>query len=229
MRPLAKPSVSLAASQPRIRSWALLLICCAMLVGPSARSDAIESAQPSPTQLALYEGLWRRIDDLDADGHRLRSIDSAIRDLSWIVRRMAAGVLKQSTAPPAEMQFTWDGERLHQLVTSGSGEVSRRPVELGAPPRILTDPRGEDFASSWTWTSDGLQVDWKQHQAEGSNLYRIDPQTRTLVVEHRIQVTALSGIEPIVYRSHFGRDSLPAVSSARIDVSTPGAVTRETR
>jgi hypothetical protein len=204
--------------QKPLRSRAIRLLACLIvgLTSSPAWSDASASLPAGPTELALYDGLWRRIDDPDEDSRRLRSIDAAIRNLSWIVRRMAAGVLKKSTAPPQEMRFTWDGERLHQLVDSGAGDASRRPVELDAPPRILTDPRGEDFASSWTWTRDGLQVHWKQHQAHGSNLYRIEPQTQRLVVEHRIQVTALAGIEPIVFRSRFGRESLPAVSSARV-------------
>lgn len=225
--PPLKKSVSSQARKPRRARWALLLVCVAALASSQAWSDPSAPGTPSPTELARYDGLWLRIDDLDEDSSRLHSIDAAIRDLSWIVRRMAAGVLKKSTAPPAEMRFTWDGENLHQLVTAGSGEASRRPVELDAPPRILTDPRGEDFASSWTWTRRGLQVDWKQHQAHGSNLYSIDPHSQTLIVEHRIQVTALSGIQPIVFQSRFGRDSLPAVSAARIDPDVPGAPVRE--
>jgi hypothetical protein len=206
----------------------MLLICIIALASGPAWSESTVSTSPSPTELALYDGLWHRIDDPDEDSLRLRSIDSAIRNLSWIVRRMAAGVLKKSTAPPPEMRFSWDGERLHQLVSAESGEASSRPVELDAPPRILTDPRGEDFASSWTWTSRGLEVHCKQHQAHGSNLYRVEPHAQTLVVEHRIEVTALSGIEPIVFRSRFGRDSLSAVSSASVDSSLVGSATRET-
>ena len=219
---------SSARKSLRIRSAGLLACLIACLASPPAWSgEPAASLHPSASELALYDGLWRRLDDSDEDRLRLRSIDAAIQNLSWIVRRMAAGVLKKSTAPPPEMRFSWDGAQLHQLVPAGSDEASRRPVELDAPPRILTDPRGEDFASTWSWTRDGLQVHWKQHQAHGSNLYRIEPHTERLVVEHRIQVTALSGVEPIVFRSHFGRESLPAVSSARVAPGTAGAPARE--
>jgi len=78
----------------------------------------------------------------------------------------------------------------------------------------LIDPRGEAFSSNWLWTESGLRVDWSQKQAYGSNLYRIEHASQTLTVEHQIHVTAMSGIDPIMYRSSFKRDGLPAVAAA---------------
>jgi hypothetical protein len=168
---------------------------------------------PEPAELASYDGLWRSVDTDETEPGRLASIETALGDVSWIVRKMGAGVLRRSTAPPPEMRFAWDGERLHQLVVDGNGS-SRRPVRLDEEPVVLKDHRGEDFASNWTWTDAGLQVNWKQHQAYGTNVYRIDEQRQTLFVEHRIHITAISNVQPIVYRSRFERSDLPAVSAA---------------
>ena len=60
----------------------------------------------------------------------------------------------------------------------------------------------------------GLRVDWEQHQANGNNIYWIDPSSRTLVVEHTINVTAISNIAPIIYVSRFDRLDLPVASVA---------------
>ena len=191
----------------------------------SERQSATESATESATKsadLSSYDGLWRSIDTEETEPARLASIEVALDDMSWIVRKMGAGVLRKSTAPPPEMRFVWDGERLHQLVSDGKGS-SRRPVRLGEEPVVAKDHRGEDFASSWTWTDAGLQVNWKQHQAYGTNVYRVDERRQTLFVEHRINITAISNIQPIVYRSRFERASLPAVSAAMGSESARGA------
>jgi len=182
--------------------------------------------EPGSSELALFGGKWKRIADDEAEAARLTNIDDAVEDLTWIVRKMAGGVLKKSTVPPPEMSFTWDGVHLHQLVRSRKGE-QQRLVRLGGAPETFVDPRGGDFSSTWIWTELGLQLDWVQHQAHGRNIYRVDARDQTLVVESRIQITAISGVGPIVYRSRFGRAELPAVAAAAHQTgSTPLASER---
>lgn len=212
----------------RFESVGLLLFALAALAQILLVSEAIGNeatldphmAPPGPAELVPYDGRWTRIPDDEADALRLSNIDTAIEDLSWIVRGMAGGVLKKSTAPPSEMRFTWDGEGLHQLLSSNRGEL-KRPVRLDGNSEILIDERGEDFSSSWTWTRAGLQVNWVQAQAYGSNVYRVDPADQTLFVEHRIHITGMSGIDPIVFHSRFARIELPAISAAADPTESP--------
>jgi hypothetical protein len=205
---LSRRAVQLAAS----------LACALVAILPGTAWT--ESSPLTPTdlddRLAEFDGVWQRIDLPDEDRARLASIDRAVEDLSWILRKMAGPVLRNSTAPPPKLDFFWDGERLHQRVESNGGR-DIRPVEFGAEPVERLDPRGEPFMSQWTWTAEGLQVRWEQRQARGSNLYRIDPRDQTLRVQHLIQVTALDDVSPIEYSSRFRRASLPSVSAARSD------------
>lgn len=174
---------------------------------------SIMSRAPESLLLSPYDGHWQRIEDSDHEQERLQNIEASMAELSWIVRKMAAGVLKKSTVPPVEMRFTWDGQQLLQT-TEGQNGNFERPVVLDGEPIQLTDARGEDFTSQWTWTERGLQVSWKQHQAYGTNVYSIDPEDRTLRVEHMIKVTAISDIAPIVFRSRFSRNAPPHVSAS---------------
>ncbi|MBJ18083.1 MAG: hypothetical protein CL933_01550 [Deltaproteobacteria bacterium] len=192
-----------------------LIATAAFMTLPVAKANegVVLPDSPGPTELALYDGHWDRIPDDDEDASRLRSIEAAIDSLSWIVRTMASGILKKTTVPPPEMSFSWDGENLHEVVRREGGD-SLRQVRLDDIPEILTDSRGEDFSSTWTWTETGLQVNWSQRQAYGTNLYRVDDRDQTLRVEHRIQITAVSDVDPIVFHSHFARTELPAVAAA---------------
>jgi hypothetical protein len=191
---------------------AILTLWTAQNVG--AEEMASETT-PGPAVLSAYDGRWNQIADDEAEALRLDSIGAAVEEMSWIMRRVASGVLKKSTKPPPKMEFDWDGGSLHQLVGNRDGNrVQRRLVRLNGAPEILVDPRGEDFSSNWIWTKSGLQVNWKQDQAYGSNIYRVEAGSELLFVEHRIHITAISGIEPIIYRSKFERDSLPAVAAA---------------
>ncbi len=192
-----------------------VIVVLTIMAFADARADDPEvSGGPGSVELAPFGGQWNRIPDEEEDASRHLSIDAAIDDLSWILRSMAGRMLKKSTAPPVEMGFDWDGERLHQLVHGAHGEL-RRPVQLNGDSQRHTNDRGDDFSSKWVWTEGGLQVHWVQDQAFGSNLYRVDPLDQMLRVEHRIQITAISGIEPIVFRSRFGRTDLPTVTAAR--------------
>lgn len=178
-----------------------------------ARAAFANDPAPEPRlRLADLDGRWRPIDDPAATQARLIAIDSAVEPLTWVVRKMATGVLRSSTAPRPTLDFVWDGNRLHERVP-GQHRIEIRVIEPGAPAFQAKDPRGESFEGAWDWTPEGLRLRWRQPQAHGSNLYRISPDKRTLSVDHTIQVTALSGLRPIVYRSNFAKDDLPAVAS----------------
>lgn len=207
----------------------LPVLCVLLLLAPTLgqASDAAHEAavaaslaaasQASTTgsatmQLAELDGRWRQLEDAVATRDRLAAIDSAVEPLTWVVRKMASGVLRSSTAPRPTLDFVWDGKRLHERVP-GQDRVEARLVAPGAPAFTAIDPRGEAFEGVWDWTREGLRLRWRQHQAHGTNLYRLSPDKRTLSVDHTIQVTALDGLRPIAYRSHFAKDALPAVAS----------------
>lgn len=196
----------------------LALLVLTGVSGPGAAAEA-------PTEdLSAYAGRWRRVDDGETEAARLLAIDEAISGLNWLMRKMASGVLRSTTTPPPELEFVWDGERLHQRVQGADGPETR-PVLLGAEPRSSEDHRGVPFTWAWTQTPAGLRVRWEQHQAHGSNVYHVDEDTdrARLIVRHTINVTALSDVEPIVYVSRFERAetairaSGPAKSSSSAD------------
>ena len=206
-------------SKRLVRRTRSLTILCGLLVVfslvPASSSRAAEMGDSVSIDLSSYEGRWQRVDDGEADEARLSAIDRAIDDLSWIMRTMAAGVLRKTTRPPPEMEFVWDGERLHQGL-QGKDKASSRPILLDGKLRSGKDRRGVPFSWAWAWTDLGLRVRWEQHQAHGDNVYRIDERDgHTLVVEHTINITAISNIEPIVYRSRFSRTDLPRVAAGR--------------
>ncbi len=198
-----------------------LVLGGAILSSSIAQADPIDlpvSAQlavvPAASNLALFQGHWQRADWDQAESARISSIDKAINGLTWVVRKMAAGVLRSTTKPPSEVQFVWDGAALHQRVKGDNGSFTR-PVRIGADPVEAVDDRGDLFTSSWEMADEGLSLSWEQHQAYGQNLYRLNQDGQTLEIEHTINVTALSGVGPIVYRSRFKRNpaDAPAVLS----------------
>lgn len=171
------------------------------------------SAEPA-RELADYEGDWRQIDpDLD-HASRFHAIDEALSDLSWVLRTMAVPVLRETTAPPPRMQFVWDGEHLEQRLIESKGSRVRT-VELGRASLDGRDTQDAPVAASWDWTDEGLQLSWEQHQAHGHTIYRVDAESGMLIVEHTIQVTAISDVAPIVFESRFGRQTPPVVASDR--------------
>lgn len=189
--------------------WIALVIC---LVAPLSGSAA--DADPG-IRLQAFAGDWRLLDMPQSDASRLAAIDRAIAGLSWVVRKMASPILSKSTAPPPEVAFIWDGEQLHQRVRESDGREQRRTIDLGGPLRESRDSRGDPFHASWQWKDAGLELRWEQHQANGSNFYRIDPARGALIVRHTIQVTAIENVAPIVFESSFRRADLPTVSAAR--------------
>ncbi len=191
-----------------------LVLFAAMQIGPdTARADERHG-------LAGFEGDWRQVDPAVNNASRHSAIDRAIGRLSWVVRKMAAPVLRRSTAPPTRMQFIWDGERLVQRIMEPEGRNAARVVDPEAGPVAGTDKKGDPTTASWHLTDSVLQLDWTQAQAHGHNIYRVDPETKILIIEHMIQVTAISNVEPIIFVSQFDRSDLPdlpSVFSAEID------------
>lgn len=220
MARVAEPPLGAARPARSRRFVPLAASLACVLLATSPGTAQAESSPLTPTaladRLAAFDGVWQRIELPDEDHARLASIDRAIDDLSWILRKMAGPVLRNSTAPPPKLDFFWDGERLYQRVEI-NGDRDIRPVELGTEPVERLDPRGEPFVSQWAWTAEGLQVQWEQRQARGTNLYRIDPRDQSLRVRHLIQITALDDVSPIEYSSRFRRTPLPSVSAARSD------------
>lgn len=186
-------------------AWLLLTF----LFAPASQSLADADGQSAIVDLSAYEGRWQRIDDGATEAARFSAIDAAIAKLSWIVREMASGVLRKTTTPPPELQFAWDGRQLYQGLQGEDGAATRA-IDLDGKFLTLKDPRGVEYASAWVWTGSGLRVRWEQHQATGSNVYRIDERDHSLIVEHTIEVTAIAGIDPIVYRSRFALTEPPA-------------------
>lgn len=130
---------------------------------------------------------------------------------------MASGVLRKTTKPPPEIEFVWDGKRLYQGLQGAERNLSK-PVQLDGQVRTGEDHRGVPFSWVWSWTEEGLQVRWEQHQAYGYNLYRIDPvDGRTLRVQHTIHVTGISDVAPIVYGSRFDRIPAEDVAQAPLE------------
>jgi len=195
--------------------WRRLALVLLIAAGSALGAPMAQAADERPAHFALrdLDGRWLQRDaDSDANARRT-AIDSAIQPLNWVVRKMAGGVLHTTTAPEPTVHFVWDGERLHQRLTGKRG-TSTRPVEPGSPATTGQDSRGEPFEGRWVWTREGLAFQWKQHQAFGTNLYRVDPARHELTIDHSIHVTALEGVLPIVYQSRFREADLPAVSAA---------------
>ncbi|MBB84882.1 MAG: hypothetical protein CL931_13825 [Deltaproteobacteria bacterium] len=189
------------------------LIGCLSVVQMLAWIFFAPAAFADAGDLASFVGQWARVVDVADDQGRIASIESATGDLSWIVRKMATGVLGKSTQPAGDLTFFWSGDEMRQQVRGPNGDFDRL-VELGAGPKRHVERDGAETTIEWMQTADGLEVHWAQDQAYGRNLYRIDPEGQTLHVEHRLQVTAVEGVEEIVYGSRFERIVPPPVSAA---------------
>jgi len=200
------------------RRWAalgLLAAVFAVVLGATLVPLApARATDPAELGLADLDGRWRQIEADVATKDRIASIDSAVEPLTWVVEKMASGVLRSTTAPRATLDFVWDGKQLHERVPGKNDVVEARRIEPGAGHFTAVDSRGESFEGAWDWTADGLRFQWRQHQAFGTNLYRMDGNKRTLTIDHTIQVTALDGLRLIAYRSRFAKDALPIVSAA---------------
>jgi hypothetical protein len=173
----------------------------------------LASAAPTlgTTDLSLYHGRWRPIDLEHDEAERLAAIDRAVDDLSWVMRKMARRVLRRSTKPPVEIGFSWDGSKLLLRQTRRGKDARTTAVVLqDRPPADL--PKDGD----WHWADGGLRGTWVRSEARGSSSYRIDPVNESLLLEQRIEITALDGIEPIVFEIRFGRADRPEIRAIEV-------------
>jgi hypothetical protein len=162
--------------------------------------------------LMAFDGHWERVEQTRDEERRVAAIDRAVDSMSWLIRAFAGGVLRRSTRPPAEIKFVWNGSELQELPRD-SPDGQYRPIRLDGNTRLADDDNGE-VSLSWHPEPRGMRLRWAQHQAHGSNVYRLEEAGSVLIVEHTIQVTAVSNIEPIIYYSHFTRRELPHISAA---------------
>lgn len=188
-----------------------LPLVASLLLSLLPASPSVASG-PSFSKLADLDGRWQRLQVETDERIRLAAIDTAVESLTWVVRKMAGGVLRSTTTPRSEVHFVWDGRNLYERVP-GHRDVEARLVDPEAGTAKAIDSRGEPFEGEWRWTSEGLRYRWRQDQAYGENLYRLDASGRALTIDHAIHVTALEGVGPILYRSHFSRVDRPSVSA----------------
>ena len=196
-----------------------LLLCSSIVAMAEMPSAAFENAPAAvapltslaPIELADFGGDWTQIVDERDHESRIESIDSAVSDLSWLVRRMASGVLEKMTVPAEGVRFHWTGEALMQVVDRKDG-VMQRPVVLDGQARTVPDHEGTDTITEWHRTPHGLEARWIQERAFGTTRYSLDPADETMRVEYEIHVTALEGVSAISYGSRFARKSRPEVS-----------------
>ncbi|MEE3332553.1 MAG: hypothetical protein VX246_16925 [Myxococcota bacterium] len=180
-----------------------LLICSVHLVALHAPALAETPAVPG---LDPFDGAWERVAIEEDDAQRLSSIDSAISGLSWLVRRMAAPILRSTTSPPTRYEFVVTEPDL----LLGQRGKEPRPLPLDGREQSGAGPRGA-FKSLSSFEDGVIETEWVVTDARGSNRYTVSEDGETLVVHHMIQITTLAGVEPIRYRSHFQRT--PGVAS----------------
>jgi hypothetical protein len=163
------------------------------------------SASAESTDLAPFGGDWLRV-TAEQDRGRLRSIDAALADLSWVTRTMAGPILRRTTVPPERYVFEVDAGGI------ALGERGRepRPLALDGSERQFQGERGA-VTTSAARLDDAIETRWQTEQAHGSNTFRVDQDGNTLIVKSVLQITAISGVEAITYETRFART--PAVSS----------------
>ena len=185
------------------------LFLSALLIG-SLHLVALQSpslAEPSVTPgLIPFDGAWERVAIAEDDAQRLSAIDSAIADLSWLARKMAAPILRSTTSPPTRYEFVVTEPDLLLGLRGNEPE----PLPLDGREQSGEGPRGT-FKSLSRFEDGVIETEWVVTDAHGSNRYAVSEDGETLIVHHMIQITTLAGVEPIHYRSHFQR--APGVAS----------------
>lgn len=174
--------------------FGLFLTALCTALGPAHSQD-----------LAPFDGRWHRVAN-QSNQARLESIETALADLSWVTRTMAGPILRRTTVPPERYVFRVDEDEI------ALGERGRepRPLLTDGSERRFDGDRGT-VTTSARRLADAIETRWRTSQAHGSNTFRLEDGGATLVVESVLQITALSGIEPIRYETRFERT--PAVSS----------------
>lgn len=187
------------------RSLVLALLVCLLhlvVIGAPALAET-----PAASELDPFDGAWERVAIEEDDAQRLSAIDSAIAGMSWLMRKMAAPILRSTTSPPTRYEFVVTEPEL----LLGQRGKEPWPLPLDGRERSGEGPRGT-FKSLSHFENGAIETEWVVTEARGSNRYTISEDGETLVVQHMIQITRLAGVEPIHYRSRFQRP--PAATSA---------------
>ncbi|HKK51198.1 MAG TPA: hypothetical protein VKA74_06405 [Myxococcota bacterium] len=180
-------------------------------------SDPDAAASDQSVSLAVFDGVWQRIGAEQDDESRLSAIDRALERLSWLVRKMAGRVLRQSTTPPPELRFVWQEGRLYEHRLQDDGSIHRRRVIPDG--RMRPDRDGVEIA--WQASPSELRLRWSQHQARGSTVFRLGERLGdrpgeapalprsggALLVEYEIQVTAIDDVGPVLFQARFDRSA----------------------
>ncbi len=216
-----------ARERPGRGSLLALLVPLLLLIGvgsstpPAAVaapwSDPDAAASDQSVSLAVFDGVWQRIGAEQDDESRLSAIDRALERLSWLVRKMAGRVLRQSTTPPPELRFVWQEGRLYEHRLQDDGSIHRRRVIPDG--RMRPDRDGVEIA--WQASPSELRLRWSQHQARGSTVFRLGERLGdrpgeapalprsggALLVEYEIQVTAIDDVGPVLFQARFDRSA----------------------
>jgi hypothetical protein len=153
-----------------------------------------------------FDGPWQRVSP-ERDEVRLQAINTALAGLSWVTRAMAGPILRRSTTPPERYVFRVDADG----IALGQRGREPRPLSTDGSEREFEGDRG-NVTTSARQVADGLETRWRTGQAHGSTTFRLADDGATLVVQSVLQITAISGVEPIRYEARFQR--APSVSSS---------------
>jgi hypothetical protein len=194
------------------RPGAFSLVLVSLFAISGVGFEARASGEIASLDLTAFDGHWERVDEVQDEERRVAAINRAVEGMSWLMQRIAGSVLRRSTRPPEEIKFVWNGSELQELAKDQK-DRQYRPIRLDGNTRMAQDDNGE-VSLSWHPAPNGMRLRWEQHQAHGNNVYWVEEAGKVLIVEHTIQITAVSNVAPIVYQSHFMRRELPHISAA---------------
>ena len=189
----------------------LLLVLGPALVGwgddPPGDTET-DQVRECDLPFAAFDGEWLRV-TIKEDEARLLAIDSALSELSWIVRAMVRPILRRATVPPERYLFQVDAAGIE--IGRSRGKLRRLSLDGVEHPH---EDDGRSLSVSATTREGAIDTRWKTAQAHGSALFRIGDNGATLLVESAFDITALSRVETIRYQARFSR--APTVSSASL-------------
>jgi hypothetical protein len=158
--------------------------------------------------LAAFDGEWLLV-TVKEDEARLLAIDSALSELSWIVRAIVRPILRRATVPPERYLFQVDAAG----IALGESRSELRRLSLDGAEHPYEDD-GRSLSVSATTREGAIDTRWQTAQAHGSALFRTEDNGATLLVESALDITALSNVETIRYQARFSR--APTVSSVSL-------------
>jgi hypothetical protein len=183
----------------------LLVPITALLLAAASQAGA-EDGAVDLDRFRKLDGDWQRVSERD-DPARLRAIERAIADLSWVTRTMAGPMLRRTTTPPDHYAFRLDAE----AIWLAERHREPRPLRLDGSERRFEGDHGEVTTTARALAG-AIETRWQTHQAWGTTTFRL-ADDGGLMVESLLQITAISGIEPIRYQARFERTA--SLSSAR--------------